>query len=102
MEGALRAVGQTFASVGAQDPWLTPAGKTEFRLGRQLQGYTREDPPLDRVKPVPVSVIHHAASIARAHNTVKALAVINMLCIAFFFLCRPGEYTAPTGQNAPF
>jgi hypothetical protein len=47
-------------------------------------------------------VVHHAANIARAHNTVEALAVINMLCIAFFFLCRPGEYTAPTGQNAPF
>jgi hypothetical protein len=25
-----------------------------------------------------------------------------MLCLAFFFLCRPGEYTAPTGGNAPF
>jgi hypothetical protein len=25
-----------------------------------------------------------------------------MLCIAFFFLCRPGEYTAPTANNAPF
>jgi hypothetical protein len=25
-----------------------------------------------------------------------------MLCIAFFFLCRPGEYTAPTKDNATF
>ncbi len=25
-----------------------------------------------------------------------------MLCLAFFFLCRPGEYTAPTGDNSPF
>jgi hypothetical protein len=39
----------------------------------------------------------------RAHNTVEALAVISMLCIVLFFLCRPGKSTAaPTGQNAPF
>jgi hypothetical protein len=25
-----------------------------------------------------------------------------MACLAFFFLCRPGKYTAPTGNNAPF
>jgi hypothetical protein len=25
-----------------------------------------------------------------------------MLCIAFFFLCRPGKYTAPTKDNATF
>jgi hypothetical protein len=54
------------------------------------------------VKPVPVAVIHHAANLARGHNTIEALAVIHMLYIAFFFLCRPGEYTTPTGQNAPF
>jgi hypothetical protein len=25
-----------------------------------------------------------------------------MLCLAFFFLCRPGEYTAPAADNSPF
>jgi hypothetical protein len=96
-------MGRTLAGMGALDPRLTPAGKTEFRLARQLRGYTRDDPPpKNRVKPVPVAVIYHAANLARGHNTVEALAVIHMMCIAFFFLCRPGEYTAPTGQNAPF
>jgi hypothetical protein len=39
VEGALRAVGQAFTSVGAFDPCLTPRGSTEFRLRRQLRGY---------------------------------------------------------------
>jgi hypothetical protein len=47
-------------------------------------------------------VIYHAANLARQHNTSEALAVINMLCLAFFFLCRPGEYTAPTADNSTF
>jgi hypothetical protein len=102
VEGALHAVGQTLAGMRAPDPRLTPAGKTKFCLARQLRGYTRDDLPPNRVKSVPVAVIHHAANLARGHNTVEALAVIHMLCITFFFLCRPGEYTAPTGQNAPF
>jgi hypothetical protein len=102
VEGALRAVGQAFTGVGANDPRLTTRGTTEFRLGRQLRGYAKADPPPDRVKPVPISVVYHAANIAQQHGTAESLAVIHMLCIAFFFLCRPGEYTAPTADNAPF
>ena len=40
--------------------------------------------------------------LAQQHATTEALAIINMLCLAFFFLCRPGEYTAPTADNATF
>jgi hypothetical protein len=58
--------------------------------------------PPGRVKPVPISVVYHGANIARQHGTAESLAVIHMLCIAFFFLCRPGEYMAPTANNAPF
>jgi hypothetical protein len=102
VEGALRAVGQAFTSVGALDPRLTPRGSTEFRLRCQLRGYSKADPAPNRVKPVPTGVTYHAANIAKQHGTVESLAVINMICLAFFFLCRPGEYTKPTGDNAPF
>ena len=101
-EGALHAMGQTLASVGAKDPRLTVTGKTEFRLGRQLHGYAKEDDPPMRVKPIPVQVIHHAANLARQHGTIESNAIMNMICMAFFFLCHPGEYTAPTGDNTPF
>jgi hypothetical protein len=47
-------------------------------------------------------VIYHAASLAQQHNTPKALAVMNMLCLAFFFLSRPGQCMAPTADNATF
>jgi hypothetical protein len=95
-------VGQAFASVGSQDPRLTADGKTTFRLSRQLRGYSKEDPPPDRVKPVPIAVIHHASSLAQHHGNIESIAIVSMMCLAFFFLCRPGEYTAPTGNNAPF
>jgi hypothetical protein len=38
----------------------------------------------------------------RQQGTVDALAIMNMTCIAFFFLCQPSEYTAPTSENTPF
>ena len=102
VEGALRAVGQAFTSMGAPDPRLTSSGKTEFRLARQLRGYSKADDPPSRVKPIPIQVIHHAANLARQHGTIESQAIMNMICMAFFFLCRPGEYTAPTHDNTPF
>jgi hypothetical protein len=76
VEGALRAVGQTFASAGGPGPLLTASGKHEFRLCYQLAGCAKADPPSNR-NPNPNS-------------------------IAFFFLMRPGEHIAPTGgQTRP-
>jgi hypothetical protein len=95
-------VGQTFASLGAPDPRLTVTGKTEFRLGRQLRGYAKADDPPKRLKPIPIQVVQHAANLARQQGTVEAISIMNMICLAFFFLCRPGEYTAPNGNNTPF
>jgi hypothetical protein len=95
-------VGQTFASVGSPDPRLTPAGKHEFRLRRQLTGYAKADPPPNRVKPIPIAVIYHVINLANAEGNSDSLAIADMVSIAFFFLMRPGEYTAPTGENTPF
>jgi hypothetical protein len=100
VEGALRAVGKAFTSAGGLYPRLTPWGSTEFRLIRQLRRNSKADPAPNRVKPVPTDVIYHATNIAKQHGTVESHAVINMICLAFFFLCRPGEYTKPTGDNA--
>jgi hypothetical protein len=95
-------VGQTFASVGSPDPRLTASGKHEFRLRRQLTGYAKADPPPNRVKPIPIAVIYHLITHANAHGTADSHAIADMVSIAFFFLMRPGEYTAPTGENTPF
>jgi hypothetical protein len=102
VEDALRAVGQGFARLGTSDPRLTSSGSIDFRLQCQLHGYTRADPPPDRVKPIPISVIIHAANAAAIVGTADHIAVANMLTIAFFFLMRPGEYTSTPSDTTPF
>ena len=57
MEDSLRAIGQTFAAMGADDPRLDNFGQIDFRLRRQLAGYARTDPPPARVKPIPVQIL---------------------------------------------
>lgn len=102
VEDAVRSIGQTFSSMGTIDPRLTRQGKIDFRLQRQLAAYTKEDPPPNRVKPVPVSVIQHVAYAAHASHEDGNLAIADMISLAFFFLLRPGEYTGTNSDTSPF
>jgi hypothetical protein len=102
VEGALRAVGQTFTSLGSLDPRLTASGHHDFRLKRQLNGYKRQDSPPKRVKPIPLIVLLNVMGLASTANTIEGLAIADMIAIAFFLLLRPGEYTAPKQDNSPF
>jgi hypothetical protein len=54
---AVRAVGQTFARLGARDIRKDAYGDIDFRIYRQFWAYTKEDDPPSRVKPVPIIVI---------------------------------------------
>jgi len=101
-EDALRSVGQTFAAMGSPDPRKTPQGDMDFRITRQIRCCKKEDPPPNRVKPVPVVVllwILHAASSSAFAGTQ---AIADMIALAFFFLLRPGEHTATPSDTAPF
>jgi hypothetical protein len=102
VEGALRSVGQTFASMGSQDPRLTIQNKMDSRLQRQLTCYSKEDPPPDRVKPIPIAIIRHVLSAVLLSATLDNLAVADMIVLAFFFLLRPGVYTATASDTTPF
>ena len=102
VEGALRSVGQTLASVGAPDPRLSPQGRVDFRLQRMLSGYTRTDSPPQRVKPIPVPILRHSMQIAVLSGPAFDLARADMTCLAFFFLLRPGEYAGDTPTAHPF
>jgi hypothetical protein len=102
VEGALRNVGQTFASVGAPDPRLTLTGAVDFRLKRMLASYTRADAPPTRVKPIPVPILRHVMAQAILANSSHSLACSDMICLAFFFLLRPGEYTGTVTSTQPF
>jgi hypothetical protein len=100
---ALRAVGQTLAQLGHVDPRLTPSGKLDIRLSRQLSSYTRVDPPPARVKPIPIAILQQAATIARLSASPIPQAIADMLILGFYFLLRPGEYAATSNpEAAPF
>ena len=102
VEGALRSVGQTLASVGAADPRLTIQGDVDFRLQRMLASYSRSDSPPSRVKPIPVPILRHVMAQAVLGNSAHSLACADMICLAFFFLLRPGEYTGTVSSTQPF
>ena len=99
----LTSVGQKFTSMGAQDPRLNKFGKIDFRLSRQTRGYKKKDTPSVRVKPLPVSVVLAALVHAIVDSpSMEKEAVANMICIAFFYCMRPGEYTGSTSDDHPF
>ncbi len=103
MEGALRAVGQAFSALGFPDPRLTPNGKLDFRLLRQLAAYTKQDPPPQRVKPIPLAIIGYTAVFCCLANSTYTTAMTNMLLLGFYFLLRPGEYACTQNPEAmPF
>jgi hypothetical protein len=67
-----------------------------------LRTYSKQDPPPNRVKPVPVQVLRHIMAIALAGTSAFQLGVADMIVIAFFFLLRPGEYTDSNSDSSPF
>jgi hypothetical protein len=90
--------------MGANDPRLNSALKTDFRIARMLAAWKREDPPANRVKPIPIAVIRRAAYLAQHLPASAELlrATADMIIIAFFFLLRPGEYTDSKSDTTPF
>jgi hypothetical protein len=105
VEYALRAVGQGFASVGAQDPRKTATGDIDFRLQQQLRSWSREDGPPARVKSIPIQIIITTLSIAfhaTDPSTDAAKAIADMAVSALYYLLRPGEYTGTATDDAAF
>jgi hypothetical protein len=103
VEAALRAVGQTIATLGHRDPRLQPSGKLDIRLQRQLQAYSKDDPPPARVKPIPLQIIQHVVRQSYITPDAKLRTVGQMITLGFFFLLRPGEYAFTDNSDAaPF
>jgi hypothetical protein len=67
-----------------------------------LRSFTKDDPPPNRVKPVPIQVLRHIAYLAYRSRDPLLTATADMIILAFFFLLRPGEYTANTSDTSPF
>ena len=85
VEDYLRAVAQTFLVMGANNSRLNVVLNTDFRLARMFAASKEQDPPANRVKPVPVAVIHHIAKVTAClppgHKKVRAAA--DMIITAF-------------------
>ena len=45
----LRHIGQKMALLGRPDPCILPSGRQEFRLARLLKGFTKDNPPPERL-----------------------------------------------------
>jgi len=103
VEDYLRHVAQTFQSVGAPDPRMKEgATAIDFRLTRLQAAWAKQDPPPNRVKPLPIQVIRLIASWAQNSTRDATKAVSDMIILAFFFLLRPGEYIDTNSESTPF
>jgi len=68
-----------------------------------ISAWKKEDPPPNRVKPIPIQVIRRIALLATTATNDLTKATADMIIIAFFFLMRPGEYTDSSSEDAcPF
>jgi hypothetical protein len=89
--------------VGAKDPRKDYHGKTDFRLARQLRNYKINDKPPTRVKPVPITLVLYILRLAFSGPTSDYMRIVaRIICIAFYFLLRPGEYTGTKTDDQPF
>lgn len=89
--------------MGTQDPRKTTNGVIDYRIQSQLRSFEKTDPAPVRVKPVPITLVIHALLFAyRTNPTSERKAIANMICVAFFFCLRPGEYTGTTTDDQAF
>ncbi len=88
--------------MGAPDPHLDKGFNIDFRIQCMLRAYAKQDPPPNRVKPVPVSVLCRIMTVAHASTDHRTQAIADMICIAFFYLLRPGEYVVSASDSVPF
>ena len=102
VEDYVRSVGQTYLSLGTQDPRLNTSGNLDFRIQRMYACYTKEDPPPNRVKPVPVPVLRRIFAVAATMNNPFFECLADMIGLAFFYLLRPGEYASSPSDSTPF
>ena len=108
VEEALRGVGQGFQSMGLKDPRLTP---NDLRVIHELKHIyvtmEKEDPAPTRVWPVTLRILQAALDLPPGDGEDQAQvdAINDLIIIAFYFLCRPGEYAlaaSKEGRSCPF
>ena len=77
--------------MGSKDMQLNSEGDLDILLKFQYRAYSKKYPPLNRVKPVPVQVIYHIASITASSAYEEMKSISDMIQLAYFFLLKPRE-----------
>ena len=84
-----------------RDPRYGVSGKLHVVLRQQYRAYSKDDPPPERVKPIPLQLLRHTVNCLQCDGLSRAMA--DLLVIGMFFLLRPGEYCYnKDGDNFPF
>ena len=89
--------------MGTKDPRKMAHIVIDYWIQSQLRPFEKNDPAPIRVKPIPITLVIHALLFTyRTNPTPERLVVANMMCIAFFFCLRHGEYTRITTDDQAF
>ena len=93
---ALRAVAQKYVLDGHLDPQRSSSAQysLDLPIARLLKKFGDDEPPAEPKLAVPISTIKKIAQ--QYHFSIHHQAVADLCIIAFFYLLRVGEYTAPT------
>ena len=91
VEQYLRSIGQSCASVGANNPRHNSMGKLNFHLDLQITSHQKEYPPPTSVLTLSVHVVHDL-DITLTPGTPRQQAIYDIICITLFFLLHPGAY----------
>jgi hypothetical protein len=102
VQGALRAVGQAFATLGNHNPRLLQSGKLDLPLSIQLSAYKKQDPPPTRVKPIPFPILAQTAALCYTANSPNTNTIADMLLLGFFSSCSaPGNIPIHQTRTLP-
>jgi hypothetical protein len=97
VEKALRHVAQTLQLAGYDDPRRTYGSKElDLPFRHILKSYKDDDPAPQPQFALPMATVQTAASRHEPRHSALHRAISDLICIAFFFLLRVGEYTMPS------
>lgn len=95
VQQALAAIAKTFQLAGKPSPTYQDQGRQLYwpALQQQLESFKREDPPPQQKLAVPITVPHYLVLLGLNHPSPHRQAINDLICIAFYYLLRVGEYT---------
>ena len=99
---ALAAISKTAELAGQQSPVYRFEETYILPVQRCIEGMRRTDPPSVPQLALPVAVIIQCYATAYATKDARQKASADLSIIAFFYLLRVGEYTAPINESQAY